>query len=109
MSHTPGPWTMECVRTSCGVCFKVGPLSEKNGKPVHACIYADYPSPKDYALGEDNARLIAAAPDLLAALEYALFVLEWAAEDYQDNIDLRDEATRRLPAVRTALAKAKGE
>ena len=66
--HTPGPWTMETVRTSAGVCFKVGPFPWKRGELNHACIYADYPSSADHAQCEANARLIAAAPDLLAAL-----------------------------------------
>lgn len=67
-SHTPGPWTMETVRTSAGVCFKVGPFPWKEGKLNHACIYADYPSSREHAECEANARLIAAAPDLLEAL-----------------------------------------
>src|SRR5690606_24171312 len=69
--HTPGPWTLETVRTSSGLCHKVGPFPWKQGKENHACIYDDYP-----ALGSDgtpelvaNARLIAAAPDMLAALK----------------------------------------
>ena len=68
---------MECVQTTCGVCFKVGPLSEKYGTATHACIYADYPSTKDYELGEANARLIAAAPDLLETLEYIANAKPW--------------------------------
>ena len=70
-AHTPGPWTMETVRTSCGVCFKVGPFPWKNGKLNHACIYADYPSPggPEYKAAVANATLIAAAPAMLQALE----------------------------------------
>ena len=67
--HTPGPWTMETVRTSAGVCFKVGPFPWKRGELNHACIYADYPSSADHAQCEANARLIAAAPELLALAE----------------------------------------
>jgi hypothetical protein len=76
MKHTPGPWTLETVRTSCGICHKVGPFpgKRKEDKPRHACLYADYPSkgnPPDDEL-EANARLIAAAPELLAALKAVL-------------------------------------
>ncbi len=107
MSHTPGPWSIK----------ENAYLNQMiDVEPSIGCVYG---------VGEEvqaNARLIASAPDLLAALQGALFVLEicleplryaehdslWAAEDYQD-IDLRDEAARWLPAVRAALAKAKGE
>jgi hypothetical protein len=66
---TPGPWGMETVRTSCGVCHKIGPWPHKwrHGSNMSACIYDDYPSPPE---GTDtmlaNAALIALAPDLAA-------------------------------------------
>jgi hypothetical protein len=66
---TPGPWTMETVRTSCGICHKVGPFQHqwRAGDVSHACLYEDYPP---CAVGTQvmvaNARLIAAAPDLAA-------------------------------------------
>jgi len=71
--HTPGPWLVETVPTACGICHKVGPFPGKRpeDKPRHACLYADYPSkgnPADDEL-EANARLIAAAPDLLEACQ----------------------------------------
>jgi len=87
---------METVRTSVGVCFKVGPFPWKRDKLNHACIYADYPSSADHAQCEANARLIAAAPDLLDACKAV------------------DEATRggdyeaAFKAVRAAIAKATG-
>lgn len=60
---------MQTVRTSSGLCHKVGPFpGKREGDPArHACLYADYPSvdnPSDDELAA-NARLIAAAPDLL--------------------------------------------
>ena len=67
---TPGPWPMETVRTSCGVCHKIGPWPHKwrHGADMSACIYDDYPSPPE---GTDtmlaNARRIARVPDLEAA------------------------------------------
>ena len=69
---TPGPWAMETVRTSCGTCHRIGPFPRPAyaSKPEGwACVYDDYPpgvgSPDLLA----NSHLIAAAPDLYAALE----------------------------------------
>ena len=92
---TSGPWLFETVRTSCGVCHKIGPWPHKwrHGADMSACIYDDYPSPPE---GTDtmlaNARLIAAAPDLaclalaqadeIARLREAL---ESTAKEEQDN------------------------
>lgn len=64
--HTPGPWNVEVVKTSIGSCFKV--------MPIHACLYADnlYEHNRldlEWQTKEADAALIAAAPDLLAALE----------------------------------------
>ena len=96
---TPGPWVMETVRTSCGLCHKVGPFpspkSWQSEKPAHACIYDDYPPDgRSPELGA-NARLIAAAPDLYAALEMAQLWL-----DVDGRYDMQ--------AINAALSKAKG-
>ncbi|MCE1033192.1 hypothetical protein LU645_30235, partial [Pseudomonas asiatica] len=59
--------------TSVGICHRIGPFPPRRPDDEtvrHACLYADYPSafnPADKEL-EANARLIAAAPDLLTAL-----------------------------------------
>ncbi|MBH3372915.1 MULTISPECIES: hypothetical protein [Pseudomonas] len=73
-NHTPGPWLLETIQTSVGICHRIGPFPPRRPDDEtvrHACLYADYPSacnPADKEL-EANARLIAAAPDLLEALE----------------------------------------
>lgn len=56
-----------------------------------------------------DAKLIAAAPDLLEALEFAEETLAWAAEPYQENVDLQHDAKRKLIKVRVVIAKARGE
>lgn len=72
--HTPGPWVMDTIQTSVGICHRIGPFPPRRPDDEtvrHACLYADYPSgsnPADREL-EANARLIAAAPELLEALE----------------------------------------
>jgi len=59
-THTPGPW-------------RVGPVddtvvTDADGKEV-AAIDGDYNSPDEWPRMEANARLIAAAPELLDALK----------------------------------------
>ena len=102
---TPGPWTVETVPTACGVSHKVGPFPGKRegDKPRHACLYADYPSkgnPADDEL-EANARLIASAPDLLAALR----LIEHATAPSHDD-GVHHEAAHEIAVA--AIAKATG-
>lgn len=106
--HTPGPWGMETVRTSCGVCHKVGPWPHKwrAGEMTSACIYDDYPSPPE---GTDtmlaNARLIATAPDLLAAVKDAHSMLKNVEVIDGEDGDPWSKAMARMEA---AIAKAEG-
>jgi hypothetical protein len=75
--HTPGPWTLKTVPTTIGSCHTIGPFPgpSETRPETHACVYAD-----NVRIGFDeknpravellaNAKLIAAAPDLLAALK----------------------------------------
>jgi hypothetical protein len=63
--HTKGPWTLETVPTSCGICHKIGQFPWKEGKTRSACIYVDYPGSGEIeAELLANARLIASAPEL---------------------------------------------
>jgi len=107
--HTKGPWRLDTVQTSVGICHKIGPFppARENGRERNACLYADYPSefnPADQELLE-NARLIAAAPDLLAALEGAERVL---AVHYP-QADTTAETIPEVVAIRAAIKKARGE
>lgn len=73
--HTPGPWILLTVPTSVGSCHKIGPFQNGSRGATYACIYADgnrkgiddeNPSALElYA----NARLISAAPELLAVVQ----------------------------------------
>ena len=113
-SFTPGPWGVETLRTSCGVCHKIGPWTHKwrAGETMSACVYDDYPSPPE---GTDtmlaNARLIAAAPEILAAL---LDVRALISEAAQTGFNWKDgDWTERLYASQqvtsAAIAKALGD
>jgi hypothetical protein len=70
--HTPGPWLVLQVPTSAGSAFRIGTAGAEKGC---AWVYADgirkgiddsLPRAQELAA---NARLIAAAPDLLKALK----------------------------------------
>ena len=68
---TPGPWGLETVATSCGVCHKIGPWPHqwRHGSDMSACIYDDYPPSKSGTANMlANATLIAAAPTVTAEL-----------------------------------------
>ena len=86
MSHTPGPW----------FCFK-----NEDGKILINDSEIDaFPIAEIYGVqDEQNARLIAASPDLLAALKAAV-----------DLMEQEDFATLTLvPKFRAVIAKAEGK
>jgi hypothetical protein len=105
---TPGPWTYSVHDTSCGLVWKIGPFN--------ACIYVDTRggvsnkklSPFEAAA---NARLIAAAPDLLAALkemgDWIAAGLQASDEAWPDERCLKH--TEEIAArARAAVNKAEG-
>jgi hypothetical protein len=111
--HTPGPWS-------------VGPTHhESEGKSW--LFYSDQThilAPNgltDVAIveageeeGQANARLIAAAPDLLAACECALYLGEIAVRNGLEGFGKADEDEIVadhviLKAIRQAITKAKGD
>lgn len=93
MEHTPGPWeTCQGRRKHREARFITAGFDRYVGK-----VYGHDDQPV-----EANARLIAAAPDLLAACEAALQALLTMPSSYgQDQIE--------VPALEAALAKARGE
>ena len=81
MTHTPGPWHKVEADTTI-------PIKAANGKTVASVRYSD---------NDDNdANLIAAAPDLLAALEAIMKGVSGCQKEPQ------------YEAARAAIAKAKG-
>lgn len=106
-AHTPGPWDYQEVKTSCGRAFRIG-AGEMLTSGVGGCIiYDDYPAFPRSNEREANARLIAAAPELLKALK-ALF------RSYKELADSGDagfwalEDTPDGKQALAALAKATG-
>ena len=89
--HTPGPWD---VATKAGD----GGLVVRSSKSMHELcqIHSSY---KYKDAHKANARLIAAAPEILEALE-----------DCERNMIISTQADMaRLDRIRAAIAKAKGE
>ena len=86
--HTPGPWTVGHTRT---VTHSGGIFSTETA--VHRGDAADRGNCIAIAYGhgalshsEDDARLIAAAPDLLEALKAQLAVTDWAEQEKANKL-----------------------
>ena len=92
--HTPGPWTV------------AGPSGDLEiwSREAHKSIafLASYPDPANEAA---NARLIAAAPELLEALEG---LMEWR-EEIRADLRLHTSPDALLAKAHAAIAKARGE
>lgn len=100
MKHTPGPWNTHSHQIAFGTAtLQHYLISAKDKLP----IAETYPQVDDEQ-EEANARLIAAAPDLLTACEQILnaFVAE---TNYRFNANLYDY----MVAIEAAIKKAKGE
>ena len=73
IQHTPGPWRIDhcTIMGDNGdpVAIIADPGGPAGGNRIDwPWVYSE-PPPTSFAVAEDNARLIAAAPDLLAALK----------------------------------------
>ncbi len=99
--HTQGPW---CVK------------HDKTGMPYIGVVIdpIDYPGTVaiiDSGYPEADARLIAAAPDLLAALEQAKSMLETASRYFPKSIKNSDRFSllnTLANSVNPSIAKARG-
>ena len=96
--HTPGPWTAE--NTKCMNGWLVFPLKHPDGANyAHLCGW------NGGALSEANARLIAAAPDLLEALLNVVCCPAFTGELFKTDKDSHKAWT----LARAAIAKATGQ
>jgi hypothetical protein len=102
MKHTPGPWTYLRMKLGpkqkdrrCG--FVINGPDTGNPLPVRVCDLRVPAGIDGFGEGEANARLIAAAPELLAALQAVAAVTGEAI--------LCDQFAS---AARDAIAKAQG-
>ena len=98
--HTPGPWVVVDGHYSC---FKeVSGLSFK----ISAVMWASDLTDADYDKRSADLNLIAAAPDLLAALQNIANYNSQTHPDSRDQAQILDENAR---IARAAIAKATGE
>jgi hypothetical protein len=100
--HTPGPWQIKYDNADCrsgGQWYSVG--------PARICFgYGSTKEQEQQAL--DDARLIASAPDLLAALQT---LVDGDAKDREDGLRLYQNGSPRdktWGSARAAIAKAEG-
>jgi hypothetical protein len=93
--HTPGPWVVDADKDSVMVVGRDGGM---------AVIISDALLGKPTALDIANARLIAAAPELLEASKMSLSVLSRMAKILEQEPG--DDTV--VPTLRTAIAKAEG-
>lgn len=95
--YTPGPWSIYRLVDAPGGCPVVH-LSCSNRGSVARVVVGANGSPGDEG---DDLRLIAAAPDLLAACEAVLAEIERRPASQAGHLDTQ--------ALREAIAKARGE
>lgn len=101
MPHTPGPWaTVDAewmISQRSGMGYRYFPVRSSGQTWDIANVFADEDDPEMLA----NARLIAAAPELLQELKRLLSMWEKAIGWEKDYMDMGD-------AARAAIAKAEG-
>lgn len=104
--HTPGPWCL-------GVKGRTIHKRQSNGRPgkMVAEIETTLSAGKKFTEleVEANAHLIAAAPDLLEALEEAERVIRWAAQESKGKVkrEIVGGWLHHADKARAAIAKAR--
>jgi hypothetical protein len=99
VTHTPGPWETRQLTSSTRVYS-----TEFNNAEICSIQRSRFASGPTTARREADARLIAAAPEMLAALKE----IEWMFDGQEDinNNGGPNDAMKALAAARRAIAKA---
>jgi len=110
--HTPGPWRISYDHEGLPIVVAVAGGAVPIRTPFREDAFSADPRTRadfDTATVDANARLIAAAPDLLAALEDAEFLLRKIAINPKEAGAMVDSFRRSAEDARAAIAKATGE
>src|SRR5690606_1875518 len=104
--HTPGPWRADGLEiwATKGVRFNLTTV----GTPMIAAVCA-HAGMEGGSPAEANARLIAAAPALLEAMQQAFDFPPDFFDRSDDELEQITVSGRHLRMVRAAIAKATGE
>ena len=100
MAHTPGPWVVGPIDDTA-----VTHLGKDGIRYEVAAVDGDYNDPDEWPIMEANARLIAAAPDLLAVVK--AMVVEYCDYTIINNLG-NPETQHNIKLARAAIAKAEG-
>ena len=100
--HTPGPWKLELGRDGAPRGLR-GPAEVEHRNIVNWNGFSSPTKPASMA----NARLIAAAPELLEALDGMLEV--YGGEHEADGLPKHEIELNLIAYARAAIAKARGE
>jgi len=106
MAHTPGPWKVARKRGPLHGIGATDPLAIKDSTGEYVATLGG--GSVHFANADANAHLIAAAPDLLAALKECVPWLESMPLPADDQ-HLRDMAAKTLNDVQAAIEKAEGK
>lgn len=101
-THTPGPWK---VYHPISTAESLG-IDAASGESV--VVWGERHEGIIGERREANARLIAAAPELLEALRFCIPALEWSVANSPSAVR-RSSARSDLEIARAAIAKATGE
>lgn len=114
--HTPGPWVLDMERDEFGVTMRVYMADAIDSPYAHDSAHAlvvyegadDDAYPDQFAEMSANARLIAAAPEMLDALKAHDAYMGAQFMDGPDSAALHPKAAENWLRVRAAIAKAEG-
>lgn len=112
MSHTPGPWRLRLKDDECGDYFiiEMADARRSSWQPQHRIEYPEGGTvreshPEQFAEAQANALLIAAAPELLAALIAVVDNIELLDNPSDQGISAHSDTVENC---RVAIAKAEG-
>lgn len=105
---TPGPWRLTSVPTTMGNDREIVAAVKQTTLSGFTLILADR-GPRTPEEADANARLLAAAPDLLEALQWAMSYVDYCEPSETAIPGLAaDEFMQRQSKARAAIAKALG-